>query len=46
MSERFPPIAAQPKSEARVKTIALPIPNLPWFELALSLALLILLHQT
>ena len=44
MSNRFPPIAAQTKSAARAKTIVLP--NLPWFELTLSLALLILLHQT
>ncbi len=45
MSNRFPPIAAQPKAAVRVKTIALPLPNLPWFELTVSLVLLILLHQ-
>ncbi len=43
MSNRFPPIAAQTRAATRAKTIALP--NLPWFELTLSLGLLILLHQ-
>ena len=37
MPDRFPPLAAL----ARVRAL----PNLPWLELALSLALLILLHR-
>ena len=39
MSNRFPPLAAQ------VKARAIALPDLPWFELTFSLALLILLHQ-
>ncbi len=39
MSNRFPPLAAP------TRFVAIPAaPNLPWFELTVSLALLILLH--
>ena len=47
MSHRFPPIAPQDPSPPKVQTraIALPqAPSLPWFELAIGVALLILLR--
>ena len=48
MSHRFPPIApqddrSQPKARARSLT-ALQAPSLPWFELCLGFALLLVLR--
>lgn len=39
MQHRFPPLSPPEPSRS------LPLPNLPWAELALGLALLILLHS-
>jgi hypothetical protein len=48
MSHRFPPIAPQAEFAAapsRARVLTLPqAPSLPWFELALGLALFILLR--
>ena len=42
MVNRFPPLAPQQPTNSRV-LVKLALPNLPWLELSLSLALLILL---
>lgn len=46
MSHRFPPITAPtPQPTVRVRVLTLPaVPSLPWMELALGLAFLILLR--
>jgi hypothetical protein len=48
MTNRFPPIApTAPAAPAASRELVRQfLPNLPWFELLLSAALLILLHQT
>jgi len=46
MSNRFPPIAPQdsPATKARTRVLTLPqAPSLPWFELCLGFALLLVL---
>ena len=48
MSDRFPPIAPQSdlsQPKARVRVLAMPVaPSLPWIELAIGLAFLMILR--
>jgi hypothetical protein len=40
MPNRFPPLARPTRSETRIR--ALPAPSLPWFEMGVALALMML----
>jgi hypothetical protein len=45
MSNRFPPLAAQPRPQTKTRVLTMPdAPSLPWFELLIGFALLVILR--